>query len=179
MKMFSIGAGPIITRFEACNHIHCMSRWTLEIFNYFCLAEVGDVLVLCWWMYLCCHCLADSREALSWWLIQRCHGHVLQTTGRFRHVDGCNDVIAWGCWVVAGVVMDATLTSSCRLLRSAMVINITAPIVMETAMGFCNGGGRSAAIFLHTLVGFAVILDEHCPSLPGCCYTVTRPTRWM
>ena len=40
-------------------------------------------------------------------------------------------------------------------------------------MGVRNGDGRNAAIILHTLVGFAVVLDEHCPSLSDCYYTVT------
>ncbi len=40
-----------------------------------------------------------------------------------------------------------------------MVINVTGPIVLKTAMGFCNGDGRNAATVSYTLVGFAVALN--------------------
>ena len=47
----------------------------------------------------------------------RCNAAIVfQIVVRFSLVDGCNTAIAWGCWVLAAMVMDATLTSSCRLL---------------------------------------------------------------
>ena len=40
-----------------------------------------------------------------------------------------------------------------------MVINVTAAIVLKTAMRFCNGNGRNLAIVLHTVMGFTAVLD--------------------
>ena len=71
------------------------------------------------------------------------------------------------CWVLPLIVWDCIgsyLSLSGTVLGptcdgNGRNINVTAPIVLKTAMRFWNGDGHNAAIVLYTPDGHAVVLD--------------------